>query len=161
MPYFLAPLWDVSRAQTTPSKPTPPHDPKVHIPGTLRATLKRAKAAKGLLQDLEESVRHFVASWERKQAMLKEKGLHDVGSDSEDEEIVFVGRAGAMLDVPDSPPGRGRKGREEEEETKAEEVRKEKLVFESAAEDRGASFGWVLFPSCRGGVRRDTERLLT
>ncbi|MCJ1436706.1 hypothetical protein MMC27_006088 [Xylographa pallens] len=142
VPYFLAPLWDVSRAQPTATKATVPHDPKAHIPTTLRATLKRAKAAKGLLQDLEESVRHFVACWERKQAILKEKGLHDIGDDSEDEEIVFVGRGGTMLDVPDSP-GRGRKGREEEE--RDEEVRREKLVFESAAEDRGASFGrWLV-----------------
>ncbi|MCJ1383968.1 hypothetical protein MMC17_007082 [Xylographa soralifera] len=142
VPYFLAPLWDISRAQTIASKPIVPHDPKAHIPTTLRATLKRAKAAKGLLQDLEESVRHFVACWERKQAVLKEKGLHDVGDDSEDEEIVFVGRGGAMLDVPDSP-GRDRKGREEAE--KDEEVTREKLVFESAAEDRGASFGrWLV-----------------
>jgi len=45
-----------------------------------------------------------------------------------------------MLDMPDSP-GRGRKEREAEEE----EVRREKLVFESAAEDRGASFGrWLV-----------------
>ncbi|MCJ1284489.1 hypothetical protein MMC26_003821 [Xylographa opegraphella] len=148
VPYFLAPLWDVSRAQAPASKPTTPHDPKAHIPSTLRATLKRAKAAKGLLQDLEESVRHFVAGWERKQAILKAQGLHDVGDDSEDEEIVFVGRGGAMLDVPDSPP-RGRKGREDdaekEEEEEEEEVRREKLVFESAAEDRGASFGrWLV-----------------
>ncbi|MCJ1403968.1 hypothetical protein MMC11_007191 [Xylographa trunciseda] len=142
VPYFLAPLWDASRAaQPLPTNTPVPHDPKAHIPTTLRATLKRAKAAKGLLQDLEESVRHFIACWERKQALLQERGLHDVGDDSEDEEIVFVGRGGAMLDVPDSP-GRGRKEREQEE---AEEVRREKLVFESAAEDRGASFGrWLV-----------------
>ncbi|MCJ1387328.1 hypothetical protein MMC18_000170 [Xylographa bjoerkii] len=143
VPYFLAPLWDASRAQPLATKPIIPYDPKAHIPTTIRATLKRAKAAKGLLQDLEESVRHFVACWERKQAVLKEKGLQDVGDDSEDEEIVFVGRGGAMLDVPDSP-GKGRKGREEEDELE-EEVRREKLVFESAAEDRGASFGrWLV-----------------
>lgn len=79
-------------------------------------------------------MRRFVVGWERKQAVLREKGLQDVGSDSEDEEIVFVGRGGAMLDA------RGKSTREEEEE----EVRRERLVFDSLADDRSASFGYEI-----------------
>ena len=60
-----------------------------------------------------------------------------------------------MLDVPDSP-GRSRKGREDEEE-RDEEVRREKLVFESAAEDRGASFGCVLLSRLRCGRNADLD----
>ena len=101
---------------------------------------------------MEEEVRRFVAGWERKQALLRQKGLGDVGADSEDEEIVFVGRGGAMLDVPASPQvkrGKGKDGWERvdrDENIDEEHVKKEKLVFESAAEDRAASFGYVLYP---------------
>ena len=121
----------------------------MHIPHTLRATLKRARAAKGLLQDLETEIRKFVVGWEEKQRVLREDGLGDVGlgwnDESEDEEIVFVGRGGRMLDVPASPKVtyRSRDRVEYVEEIVAEaEVRKEKLVFDSLASDRGASFGY-------------------
>ncbi|MCJ1409652.1 hypothetical protein MMC19_003734 [Ptychographa xylographoides] len=157
VPYFLAPLWDAevrtrqAAARTKASSATATQDPKARLPGELRAKLKHAKAAKGLLQDLEEEVRRFVAGWERKQALLRQKGLGDVGADSEDEEIVFVGRGGAMLDVPASPQvkrGKGKDGWERvdrDENIDEEHVKKEKLVFESAAEDRAASFGrWLV-----------------
>ena len=155
VPYFLAPLWDAkiaahqdanAKGQSTEAA----RDPTVQIPHTLRATLKRARAAKGLLQDLETEIRKFVVSWEEKQRVLKEDGLGDVGSgwndESEDEEIVFVGRGGRMLDVPASPKVtyRSQERIEYVEEAEAEaEVRKEKLVFDSLASDRGASFGYV------------------
>ena len=100
----------------------------------LREKLKRAKAAKGLLQDLEEEVRKFVASWEKKHKRLAEEGLHD--ADSDEEEIVFVGRNGQMHDMPPSPTAK----RHAETE---EDIKKEKLVFDSLANDHGASFGYV------------------
>lgn len=103
------------------------------VPKELREKLKRTKAAKGLLQDLEEEVRKFVKSWEKKQENLQKEGLHDI--DSEDDEIVFVGRSGQMHDMPSSP--KPKTSTEEEEE----EIRKEKLVFDSLADDRAASFG--------------------
>ncbi|MCJ1252024.1 hypothetical protein MMC30_009262 [Trapelia coarctata] len=158
VPYFLAPLWDADLAKRKPSTTNPrarrqssKADPAVTIPNTLRATLKRAKAAKGLLQDLETEIRKFVTSWEKKQQTLKEEGLeHAIEDSSEDEEIVFVGRGGRMLDTPPSPKVTYRRqDRAEyiEAEKEREEVARKKLVFESLAEDRGASFGRYLVHS--------------
>ena len=103
------------------------------VPKELRDTLKRAKAAKGLLHDLEEEVRKFVKSWEKKQERLHNDGLDDI--DSEEEEIVFVGRSGQMHDMPPSP--RAKRSMDEEA------VGKEKLVFDSLANDHRAGFGLV------------------
>ena len=103
------------------------------VPKELRDTLKRAKAAKGLLHDLEEEVRKFVKSWEKRQERFHNDGLDDM--DSEEEEIVFVGRSGQMHDMPPSP--KAKRGMEEEA------VGKEKLVFDSLANDHRASFGLV------------------
>lgn len=141
VPYFLAPLWDAGMAarnaasdkkRSTKVKGAQEEDAAGRVPKELREKLKRTKAAKGLLQDLEEEVRKFVESWEKKQENLRKEGLHDI--DSEDDEIVFVGRSGQMHDMPSSPKS---KTRQEEEE----EIRKEKLVFDSLADDHGASFG--------------------
>lgn len=80
--------------------------------------------------------------------MLKAEGLEDAIEDSSDEEIVFVGRGGRMLDTPPSPKVTYRRQDRAEfievaKEREEEEVQREKLVFESLAEDRGASFGYV------------------
>ena len=99
------------------------------IPRELREKLKKAKAAKGLLKDLEEQVRLFVKKWEDQ---TKQIGEHEL--DSEDEEIVFVGRNGQMNDMPSSP-----KLSLDESDAK----RDQRLVFDSLASDQGASFGYV------------------
>lgn len=99
------------------------------IPRELREKLKKAKAAKGLLKDLEEQVRLFVKDWEDQR-----KDISGYELDSEDEEIVFVGRNGQMNDVPSSP----RIGLDESDAEKDQ-----RLVFESLANDQGASFGYV------------------
>lgn len=57
--------------------------------------------------------------------------------DSEDEEIVFVGRDGGMSD--------------EQRKTLEEELEREKLVWEGLENDKGASFGFVFshqIPCC-------------
>ena len=80
------------------------------------------------------------------------------GGESEDEEIVFVGRGGSMRGFEGSP---GVRVVEEEEEGEAVVVEKsggkegeEKLVFDSLVGDRGGSFGYVFSPlsfsRCRG-----------
>ena len=97
------------------------------VPKELRETLRRAKAAKGLLKDLEEQVRLFVKNWEDERKDVSEHEL-----DSEDEEIVFVGRNGQMNDEPASP----KIGIEE-----SDAERDQRLVFDSLADDQGASFG--------------------
>ena len=120
------------------------------IPKELREKLKRQKAAKGLLQDLEEEVRKFVKNWELKQKELAEDGLGDV--DSDEDEIVFVGRSGQMHDMPPSPK-RNRKWEDDDVDTipspKANrqlepdfgDIGQEKLVYDSLANDKGAKFG--------------------
>ena len=99
------------------------------IPRELREKLKKAKAAKGLLKDLEEQVRQFVEKWE--DSARKEQSL-EPEMDSEDEEIVFVGRNGQMNDIPPSP-----------KPSSEPNVEKDTLVFDSLADDQGAGFGYV------------------
>ena len=139
VPYFLAPLWDQDVAAKAETKrkdqvaarrqAQAKDEGRSKVPRELHEKLKKAKAAKGLLKDLEEQVRMFVKGWEEK--TNEEKGELD----SEDEEIVFVGRNGHMRDVPPSP--KFRDGMEEEE------FERDRLVFGSFANDQGASFGQV------------------
>ena len=116
------------------------------VPRELREKLKKAKAAKGLLKDLEEQVRVFVRKWEE----TNHKGDKEPELDSEDEEIVFVGRNGQMNDMPPSPQSK--------QSPSEGDVERDRLVFESLANDQGASFGWV---SCNGllvGLKADRSR---
>ena len=87
------------------------------VPKELRRTLKKAKGARGLLRELEDVVRGFVAGWEgrmgRKEERVEGGGggggegkREEKGEVSSDEEIVFVGRGGRMKDVPASPTTR-------------------------------------------------------
>ena len=112
-----------------------PHmsDEGAKVSRELREKLKKAKAAKGLLKDLEEQVRFFVHKWEN--ASRREEQEPEM--DSEDEEIVFVGRNGKMDDIPSSPkPNRYQVD---------EDLDENALVFDSLATDQGASFGFVFF----------------
>ncbi|EHY59999.1 hypothetical protein HRR83_006360 [Exophiala dermatitidis] len=161
VPYYLAPLWDAAefqraveakmkgRKNSTRARGKRTHNMGVSpmeeaassIPKEVRARLKRAKAAKGLLHDLEETVRAFVQKWNAREARLQEEGLQDVPltSDSEEEEeIVFVGRNGAMHDSP------GRKQQQKEKETD-ETISTEIMVFEGLDTDKGAAFArWLV-----------------
>ena len=98
------------------------------IPRELREKLKKAKAAKGLLKDLEEQVRIFVTRWEDQ---VQRERVRQSELDSDDEEIVFVGRNGQMSDWPPTPKTN---------------IERDRLVFDSLANDRGATFGCV--PCC-------------
>ncbi|KAF2485201.1 R3H-associated N-terminal domain-containing protein [Neohortaea acidophila] len=142
VPYCLAPLWDAQYARLSEKRKSKveeakkPGDEEVaraaKVEQELRATLKRARGAKGLLQDLEREVRGFVAQWDAKQRELEQEGLID--ADSEDEEIVFVGRNGAMSDET-------RKNKQDEM------LVKDKLIFQSLVDDHGAAFGRYLVHS--------------
>lgn len=139
VPYFLAPLWDAEYARTSAErrkreerskKPLNKEEAAAEkVCQELRAKLKKSRGAKGLLQDLEQEVRSFVEMWEEKERQLEKDGV--IEPDSEDEEIVFVGRNGAMSD--------------ERKQIKDEQaLEKDKLVFESLLDDHGASFGYVV-----------------
>ncbi len=142
VPYYLAPLWDATLATRnaaekqkldTVKKPITEQEGHGKVAKELRLKLKKAKAAKGLLQDLEEEVRKFVKKWEEKAKKLDKEGLHDL--DSEDEEIIFVGRNGQMNDMLAFPHSKS--------SMEEEDVKREKLIFDSLADDHGASFGYV------------------
>lgn len=143
VPYYLAPLWDAGvrhRAEELSAAKKAraarkvglgvEGDEKGRIPQELRQKLKKSKGAKSLLQDLEEEVRTFLREWEGKKQQLG-RSNEEMELDSEDEEIVFVGRGGTMSD--------------EQRKTVEEELEREKLVFDSLADDHGASFGYVSF----------------
>lgn len=142
MPYYLAPLWDQDakaraearkREQVSAMKKAQEKDEgQGKVPKELREKLKKAKAAKGLLRDLEEQVRMFVKNFDGKGEETEKAEL-----DSEDEMIVFVGRNGKMRDVPFSPKFR--------DSIDEEDLERERLVFESLEQDRGANFGYVFW----------------
>ena len=106
----------------------------VKVPKELREKLKKTKAAKGLLQDLEEQVRRYVKQWEEKNKKAAPEQKQEL--DSEDEEIVFVGRNGQMHDVPHSPLAT-------KDDFDEDDIQQDKLVFDSLADDHGASFGYA------------------
>ncbi|KAL9103159.1 MAG: hypothetical protein Q9163_001764 [Psora crenata] len=134
VPYFLAPLWDQGLAAKAEAKEHLTARRHVQakdkgqgqVPRELREKLKKAKAAKGLLKDLEEQVRVFIKNWEDKTRIEKPE------LDSEDEEIVFVGRNGHMHDMPSPKFGDG---------MNEEHIERDRLVFDSLANDQRASFG--------------------
>lgn len=123
------------------------------VPKALREKLRKAKAAKGMLRDLEEQVRSFVDGWEKKQLSRavepRDKGADrkdSLSMDSEDEEIVFIGRNGHMRDVPPSPKFRDSEDDDSDEgELDHRKAERDRLIFESLANDQGASFGYDLF----------------
>ena len=147
VPYYLAPLWDAKVAAkamdertkrgVTKESPKAENQQAGNIPKELRGKLKKAKAAKGLLQDLEEQVRKFVQTWEEKAKAAQPEEPYLL--DSEDEEIVFVGRNGQMNDMPSSPNSK---------RAKDIEAIRDQLVFDSPADDQGAGFG---YRSCLSG----------
>lgn len=139
VPYYLAPLWDAGvrhRAEEiaeekkhASSKRAGVEEQKGRVPQELRQKLKKSKGAKSLLQELEEEVRAFVKEFEKRER--EREGKEEVEMDSEDEEIVFVGRNGMMSD--------------EQRETVEEELEREKMIFDALEGDKGASFGrWLV-----------------
>jgi hypothetical protein len=146
VPYYLAPLWDagvrhraeeLSAAKKTRAAKkgagagASEGSEKGRVPADLRMKMKKSKGAKSLLQDLEEEVRTFLREWDGKKERLG-RSSEEAVLDSEDEEIVFVGRNATMSD--------------EQRKTVEEELEREKLVFDSLADDHGASFGYVPCP---------------
>lgn len=139
VPYYLAPLWDAGvrhRAEEIAeekkraiSKRSGIQEQKGRVPQELRQKLKKSKGAKSLLQELEEEVRTFVKEFEKRER--EREGKEEVEMDSEDEEIVFVGRNGTMSD--------------EQRKTVEEELEREKMIFDALEGDKGASFGrWLV-----------------
>ena len=138
VPYYLAPLWEVHYKHQHLDRESPrtaSKEGKHRVPKDLRLKLKHARAAHGMLQDLEEDIRRFIQTWNEEQVAAEEEGLADA-DDSEDE-VVFVGRNGQMHDSPTREARRG-------EFRQSMNTRDgEKMVFESFIDDRSAGFGYV------------------
>lgn len=102
--------------------------------------LKHARAARGMLQDLEEDIRSFIQRWNEKQLMLRREGLQDapMSEDDSEDEVVFVGRNGQMHD---SPERKRRFQQMRKDMSSHNECDGEKMVFESLVDDRAAGFG--------------------
>ncbi|KAI9800881.1 MAG: hypothetical protein M1825_003664 [Sarcosagium campestre] len=183
VPYYLAPLWDAGlkhrRAVSQKEKLAAREEDQAKNPGAnrvpkeLRQTLKRARASRGLLRDLETEVRAFVERWESSQANAAavdsapapapaaaasptastddSSSLSDFLMASDDEEIVFVGRNGKMKDVrirSGGDPGHHHHHHHQQQvkqktsDEEEQKLQREKLVFDSLADDHGASFGY-------------------
>lgn len=97
------------------------------MPRDLHTKAKRTPAVKSWLRVLEEPVRQFLV--DRGVAGLGEDS--DSSLDSEDEEIVFVGRNGSMTDA------RGWKKARRDAEPQ------EGIVLDSPGDDESASFMYV------------------
>lgn len=152
MPYYLAPLWDVHYAKKADHHAAKKHaksaSEKHRVPKELRLKLKHARAARGMLQDLEDDIRLFICKWNERQLFIRNEGLQDAPetstSDDSDDEVVFVGRNGQMHDSPER--------KEKLQQLRADmsshhERSGEKMVFESMVDDRAAGFGYVPCPS--------------
>lgn len=155
VPYYLAPLWDAHFAHREQSKTsrslrnTDNNPEQARISKEVRKRLKHARAARGLLQDLEEGIRRFIQSWNEKQRKLQNRNQHGASSDDDvdsEDEVVFLGRNAEKRDR--LPPRKQNSG------SASEERDGEMMVFESPVHDRGGVFGYV--PSRLPG---DTNRL--
>ncbi|KAK2865268.1 hypothetical protein FQN49_003740 [Arthroderma sp. PD_2] len=159
MPYYLATLWDSHKAakeqarrrskrkQGTSNK-TDAGSAKTananaeldKISKELRTKLKHARAARGLVQELEEEIRLFVQEWIDTQTWHQAREREsDDSDDSVDEdgrdEVVFTGRK--MQQSTPRPTSRS--------QATSTFTSGEKMVFESPAEDRAAGFGrWLV-----------------
>ncbi|KAL4803950.1 R3H-associated N-terminal domain-containing protein [Aspergillus unguis] len=148
MPYFLAPLWDKHYAHIDTRSPkqiaNDARTDKHHIPKELRLKLKQARAARGMLQDMEEDIRQFIERWNERQLERQRDGLADAPSSEDDseDEVVFVGRNGQMHDSPDR---RTKLQNMRETMSSFNERDGEKMVFESSVDDRSSGFGrWLV-----------------
>jgi hypothetical protein len=151
VPYYLAPLWESSlqhRSETVAASKRAQSDArkgvdgqKGRVPQELRERLKRAKGARSLLQELEEEVRGWVRGFELKEEEKRRVGRGMEGGedeelvDSEDEEIVFVGRnVGLHSEM-------SMRMSEAQREVVEEQLEREKLIFDSLVDEQGGGFG--------------------
>lgn len=165
VPYYLAPLWDAGIAhraseRASLSSPSSIHakrsgivEEKGRVPADLKNKLKKAKGAKTLLQELEGEVRAFVRDFKRMERIREAKiaGKTSIGGnqekneeamlDSEDEEIVFIGR---------DSDGKGITMSDEVKDVVEEELQREKIVYEGLEGSPGGGFARWLVHSLAG-----------
>ncbi|PGH34645.1 hypothetical protein GX50_02535 [[Emmonsia] crescens] len=180
VPYYLAPLWDshfAAREQAKSSNGSRKNhnndggsDVQYQIPRELRLRLKHARAARGLLRDLEEDIRQFVERYHEKQAVssqdeqgveLDGDGTQSLLSDEDKweklqdktETETETDKDGEFDSDDDEIVFVGRRGQMHDLRKMNhsnidgldKEKDSEKMVFESLEEDRAAGFGrWLV-----------------
>ena len=140
---------------------------KIKVAKDLRERLKRARAAHGTLRDLEEDIRAFIQDW----TSPRHSGDCSAGQEmvenqpddgelvcveeedslfSEDEEIVYVGRKGQMHSSGSkgetrlTSSGHGMPTAGDERLYDNGRLPTDKLILDTPADDRNASFRYVL-----------------
>jgi hypothetical protein len=113
---------------------------KGKIPQELRAKMKKAKGAKTLLQELELEIRTFVRDWETAHSSGQKSSSRPSTPDldSEDEEIVFIGRKAVdgQMQVTMS---------DEQKEVMEEELKREMRVYEGLKGSKEGGFArWLV-----------------
>ncbi|KAB5532774.1 R3H-associated N-terminal domain-containing protein [Coniochaeta sp. 2T2.1] len=133
IPYQLAAFWDQKgtvreRVAASGSERSSKRTTGVgKVPRDLHTKAKRTPAVKSWLRVLEEPVRQFLVD------NRAQKGESDTSElDSEDEEIVFVGRNGSMTDA--------REWKKAHRERKGREVQRGMVVEDDGADEESASF---------------------
>lgn len=118
------------------------------VPRDLRETAKRSPAVRGWLRALEEPVRRFLAAEQDRRRQQQDDDSAAEDMDSEDEEIVFVGRSGAMRELREKREARYKMARREVEHETVDSG----VVFDSFGDGESAAYKWgSLLPVNRRG----------
>lgn len=131
------------------------------VPRDLRESAKRSTTIQGWVRALEQPVRQYLCVQQQAER-LKEDGPESDSAaddmDSEDEEIVFVGRKGGMRER----PGRGASWKLAHREVEQQKV-DSGMVFDSFGDDESAAFKFVVHKETRFQIHADllTRRWLT
>ncbi|KHJ34581.1 putative uv-damaged dna-binding protein [Erysiphe necator] len=137
VPYYLAPLWDskfqqISEERIRSKSSLPPHGKVSH---DLKLTLKKSKGARYILQQLEDRIRAFIQLQNEKQVAGASYPFREE-VDTEDEEIVFIGR---------DSDGRGITMSDEAGRTSAKNLQTEKLIFETKPPNGSGFMRWLIY----------------
>lgn len=159
MPYSLARFWDRGVRQRVEEKTSQLQAVRKkqqrktgsatglgagEVPRDLRETAKRTPAVRDWVRVLEEPVRQFL--WDEHQrsqqpvAHDRDELSGESDMDSDDEEIVFVGRDGAMRELREKKAARYRVARREV----SHETIDSGVVFDSFGDGESAAFKYVL-----------------
>ncbi|KAH6895727.1 R3H-associated N-terminal domain-containing protein [Thelonectria olida] len=108
------------------------------IPRDLREASKRTPVVKTWVRALEEPVRNYLCDQLRREEELAHEDVDSAAEqmDSDDEEIVFVGRNGAMRELQEKKTGRWRRARREV----SQETVDSGMVFDSFGTDESAAY---------------------
>ncbi|ODA77922.1 hypothetical protein RJ55_06525 [Drechmeria coniospora] len=110
------------------------------VPRDLRESAKRSPVIRGWVRALEEPVRQFIVGERKRRVDMETARRNDDSAaeemDSDDEEIVFVGRSGAMRELKEKKEAMYKMARREVEQ----EIVDSGMVFDSFGDGENAAF---------------------